>query len=481
MLFHSTRNSANKLLASKAIIEGLAPDKGLYVPEYFPKLNIEKILHKNYAEIAQEIISMFFDDFSYEEVGKMIKSAYTNKFDDPAITPVKFINGQKAFLELWHGPTLAFKDIALSVLPELLIAAKKKEENKKKILILTATSGDTGKAAMEGFRGLSSCSVLVFYPNGGVSEIQERQMLSSSSYNVKAFAVEGDFDDCQRAVKEIFSDKNYCEKMSELGVELTSANSINIGRLIPQIVYYFDAYRQYLLKGRLNLGDKLNVVVPTGNFGDVLAAFYAKEMGLYLGRIGVASNSNKVLADFAETGTYDARRNLILTKSPSMDILISSNLERYLYLKLKDENRVAELMRDLKESKTMSFSKDYLYEAAWASEYEMSDAIKEVYEKYKYVIDPHTAIAYACEKKLGFKGACLILSTASPYKFPSAVLDSLGEKVEGDPIQDINKLSKISETKIPDQMKSVLNKQNLKKEIISKEEIRSKLDEIAIL
>lgn len=480
MLYHSTRNEETKVGGSRAILEGLAPDGGLYVPDSIPKLDIEKLLGLEYKGIAKKVVSAFFDEFSEEDISRAVEKAYGEKFDSQKICPVKFYDGQKSFLELSHGPTLAFKDLALSLLPYLMALASKVENNKNKKLILAATSGDTGKAAMEAFSGLEGYSLAVFYPDGGVSNMQERQMLKRSHKNVRAFAVKGNFDDCQTAVKEIFSDKVLASKLKNAGVELASANSINIGRLIPQIVYYFDAYRQYLLTGRLNLGDKLDVVVPTGNFGNVLAAFYAKEMGLDLGRIGVASNSNKVLADFSKEGIYDRNRDLIITQSPSIDILISSNLERYLYLKIKDAGKVAKLMDGLKNEGRISLYGHQIFEGDWADEEETSRAIKEVMDKYNYLIDPHTAVAYTAMKKLGYR-ACMVLSTASPYKFPDAVLKALGENREMSLEEKEKLISKITGGQIPKQISGLFEDDPESKEIISIEEMMGKVEEMAVL
>ncbi len=481
MLYHSTRNEDIKVGGAKAILEGLAPDGGLYVPETIPKLDIEKLLREDYKGIAKKIISSFFDEFSTEEISQAVDKAYASKFDTPKIAPVKFYDGQKSFLELSHGPTLAFKDMALSLLPRLMTMASEVENNKKKKLILAATSGDTGKAAMEAFSGLDGYGLAVFYPEGGVSNMQERQMLKRSHKNVRAFAVKGNFDDCQTAVKEIFSDRDLAEKLEEAGIELTSANSINIGRLIPQIVYYFDAYRQYLFTGRLNLGDKLDVVVPTGNFGNVLAAFYAKEMGLDLGRIGVASNTNKVLTDFSKEGIYDSRRDLIITQSPSIDILISSNLERYLYLKIQDAKKISSLMDNLKNEGRISLYGRPIFEGDWADEEETSRSIKEVMDKYNYLIDPHTAVAYTVMKKLGYKGACMVLSTASPYKFPDAVLKALGKDGRGSLEEKEELISKITGNQIPEQISQLFDRDLDTKEIISIGEMTGKVEEMAVL
>lgn len=481
MLYHSTRNENIKVGGARAILEGPAPDGGLYVPERIPKLDIEEVLSLDYKGIAVKIISEFFDEFSEEDIKHAVDSAYGGKFDSPKVAPVYFYDGQKSFLELSHGPTLAFKDLALSLLPHLMTMASKIEKDDKKKIILTATSGDTGKAAMEAFSGMDGYGLAVFYPDGGVSNMQERQMLNRSHKNVKAFAVKGNFDDCQTAVKEIFVDRDLASKLEDAGYELTSANSINIGRLVPQIIYYFDAYRQYLLTGRLNLGDKLNVVVPTGNFGNVLAAFYAREMGLDLGRIGVASNSNKILADFAKEGIYDRGRDLIITQSPSIDILISSNLERYFYLKTHDAERVSKLMKKIKEDGKISLYGHQIFEGDWADEEETSRSIKEVMDKYNYLIDPHTAVAYTVMKKLNYKGACMVLSTASPYKFPDAVLKALGkggqESLQGK--EDL--ISKITGMKTPKQISQLFDGNLDSKEIISIEEMREKVEEMAVL
>ena len=475
MLYHSTRDENLKRTGAEALLEGLASDGGLYVPESFPKLSLDDFLDLSYEDLASLILSLYFTDFSREEFLPMVKAAYQEKFDDPALTPVHFVRDGLGFLELFHGPTLAFKDMALSILPHLMKKAQDRLGDCRQRLILTATSGDTGKAAMEGFAGIEGMGVLVFYPYQGVSPMQERQMLTQTEYNVQADAVRGNFDDCQREVKKLFEDQELSRSLAEKGVALSSANSINIGRLIPQIVYYFDGYRQWVQKGRLKKGELLNVIVPTGNFGDVLAAFYAKEMGLGLGEIVVASNDNKVLYDFSQSGTYDANRKLILTSSPSMDILISSNLERFLYLKEGKTEKIRQRMGDLKEKGIFEYPREALYKAAWAKEEETSFAIREVFEKDHYLMDPHTAVAYASAKKLSLEGPLMIVSTASPYKFPKKILNSLGKEVPDHWMDAVRAISKETGLEIPQPIKAMGSSEPRKERVISPEEMKEEV------
>lgn len=475
MLYHSTRDDSLTRTGSQALLEGLAKDGGLYVPESFPQLELDDFMDLSYQELACRILSLYFTEFSEEEISDIVKKAYGGKFDDPALAPLHFVNDQLGFLELFHGPTLAFKDMALSILPHLMRAAQEKMEDSRKRLILTATSGDTGKAAMEGFAGVDGMGVLVFYPYKGVSPIQERQMLTQPESNVRADAVKGNFDDCQKEVKKLFEDQNLAKKLEEKDIALSSANSINIGRLIPQIVYYFDGYRNWVKKDKLKKGETLNVIVPTGNFGDVLAAFYAKEMGLPLGQIAVASNDNKVLFDFAETGNYDANRKLTLTSSPSMDILVSSNLERYLYLKEGNDEKIREKMKELKEEGHFSFPKEALYLASWANEEEVSAAIREVFENANYLMDPHTAVAYASAKKLSLPGPLMIVSTASPYKFPNKILESLGKKVPDHWVDAVESISEETGLEIPKAIRNMFICETRKERVISKDEMEDEV------
>ncbi|NLJ94268.1 MAG: threonine synthase [Clostridiaceae bacterium] len=450
MRYHSTRNSQKFVQPSEAVLQGLAEDGGLFVPEYLPQLNFENWLDYSYQQIAQSIFEIFFSDLGKETISKILENSYGSNFDHLEIVPTHWLNDEKGFLELWHGPTLAFKDIALQFLPHLMQAAKQLRNDQSKILILTATSGDTGKAAMEGFSAVEDFEVLVFYPYQGVSSFQKRQMLTREADNVRAIAVKGDFDTCQRGVKDIFVDQNFNLKMAEQGYELSSANSINIGRLVPQMNYYIYSYLQAVKTNKISYGEPLNVVVPTGNFGNILAACYTKEMGLPLGEILLAANQNNVLADFLFDGTYNANRDLVKTSSPSMDILVASNLERYLYLKNPDSSWINTIMADLTNNGQFSVPEQFLdIKAAWADETETSKAIADVYNSYNYLIDPHTAVAYVVAEKLVKNHKTLIASTASPYKFITKVLDSLQLETPESDREAINKIAKVIDAENP--------------------------------
>lgn len=474
MKYHSTRNPQILINSAEAVLQGLAPDGGLYVPERIPQVDFEKWQGFDYQKIAKKIFTIFFSDFDESTIDQIVESAYGDNFDLEAITPCHWINDQVAFLELWHGPTLAFKDLALQFLPHLMCAAQKKLARNEKILILTATSGDTGKAAMEGFAGVEGFQVLVFYPFNGISSFQKRQMLTSEFNNVKAIALKGDFDACQRGVKKIFSNKEFRESAKNKGYTLSSANSINIGRLIPQTVYYIYSYLQAIEEGYLDYGDPLSVVVPTGNFGNILAASYAKEMGLPLGQIHLAANQNNVLSEFLQTGTYDANRTLIKSSSPSMDILVASNLERYLYLKNPDSTWINLLMDNLTEKGSFTVEKNILdLSASWADEEETSKAIYEVFTQNQYLIDPHTAVAYAGMKKTNLSKPTLIASTASPYKFMEKIFQSLEHDHPMDDWQSIEKISEISRQRIPKTVRKMWNLKQNQEKIVNEDSMAS--------
>lgn len=450
MKYHSTRNKNDLFSPSEAVLQGLAPDGGLFVPQELAKIDFIRWLGSDYQTIAKRIFKIFFSDLSDQVITEIVDAAYGDNFDDPQIVPVHRINEQTGFLELWHGPTLAFKDLALQFLPHLMQAAKKQLNFEQDILILTATSGDTGKAAMEGFAGVEHFKVVVFYPHNGVSSFQKRQMLCREHDNVRAIALQGDFDDCQRGVKQLFSDQNFSAEVATAGYALSSANSINIGRLIPQMVYYINSYLQAVAANYLSYGDPVSVVVPTGNFGNILAACYAKAMGLPLGRIHLAANRNNVLADFLQTGIYDSNRNLVKTSSPSMDILVASNLERYLYLKNPDSEWLKSLMHDLNVSGRFQIDTDLLdLTASWTDENETSAAINQVYRKYDYLIDPHTAVAYSALAKAGLTDLTLVASTASPYKFMEKILSALDKDIPQDDWQSIEIIAELSGQEIP--------------------------------
>lgn len=434
MMYKSTRDENNVVTASQAILQGLAEDGGLYVPVDLPKLeiNFQELKDYSYQEMAFKVLREFLDDFSDEQLQACVDGAYDGKFDSELIAPLKKADGNY-YLELFHGSTIAFKDMALSILPYLMTTAGTINNNENDIVILTATSGDTGKAAMAGFADVPGTEIIVFYPNGGVSSIQERQMLTQTGDNTHVLAVEGNFDDAQTKVKELFNDREFRAELLESGKQFSSANSMNIGRLVPQIVYYFYAYAQLVKQNEIQAGDLVDFVVPTGNFGNILAAYYAKEIGLPVGKLICASNDNTVLYDFFETGEYNAKRDFILTISPSMDILISSNFERLLYHMLGDDTaKLTELMTSLKETGAYSVDAsthakfaDFL--AQFATEEETMEEIKAVYDSANYVIDPHTAVAAKVGRKLGEvrQNPLVIVSTASPYKFPEAVLNAL--------------------------------------------------------
>lgn len=448
MFYESTRGGLRGILSAEAIKRGIAPDGGLFVPESIPQMTLETINNMTkmtYQERAVEILKFYIDDFSEEEIKDSVYSAYTAaKFGSEQIAPLVRLNENVYVLELWHGPTCAFKDMALQILPHLLVKAVKKTGETKEMVILVATSGDTGKAALEGFKDVSGTKVIVFFPNEGVSEVQKLQMLTQEGKNVYSIAVNGNFDDAQNGVKAIFADGDLDLEMENQGYKFSSANSINWGRLLPQIVYYFSSYADLLKTGEIQLGEKINITVPTGNFGNILAAYYAKEMGLPVNRFICASNENNVLTDFINSGTYNRNREFKKTSSPSMDILISSNLERLLYeinghdaesiqnwmLKLNSEG-VYSVNNDLK--KTMS----NLFWAGFSNEEETLKTIECIYKEYDYIVDTHTAVAIDVYDKYvistGDMTKTVIASTASPFKFNESVVKAIlgEEKIQG--------------------------------------------------
>ena len=435
--YESTRGGTSNRTAAQAIIQGIAEDRGLYVPERIPNLPMEISAYrgKSYREVANSVIGAFFDDFTSEELAYCIDGAYIDKFTAPEVVPVKEAGGAY-FLELYHGRTAAFKDLALSILPYLLTTAIKKENEDKKICILTATSGDTGKAALEGFADVPGTEIIVFFPNRGVSEVQERQMITQTGDNTHVFAIEGNFDDAQTAVKKIFNDRGFAEKLAEYGCRFSSANSINIGRLVPQVAYYVWGYVNLLDKGVIKEGEPVNIVVPTGNFGNILAAYYAYRMGIPVNRFVCASNRNRILTDFFSTGNYDMQRPFYLTNSPSMDILISSNLERLLYhLSGGNGEEISRLMTSLDENKSYHVSSEIRsgMEKFWggcATVEETNETIGTMYRDNGYLFDTHTAVAYKVYgdyvKETGDTTPTIIASTASPYKFAESVALSIG-------------------------------------------------------
>ncbi len=468
MLYNSTRNKNLKLTASLAILKGLSDDGGLFVPEDIPALekSFDELKEMDYRQLAYEVMKVYFDDFTKEELQSCIASAYDDKFDDEQIAPMTYA-GKAYYLELFHGKTIAFKDMALSILPHLMITSAKKNDIKEEIVILTATSGDTGKAALAGFADVKGTRIMVFYPKDGVSNIQRLQMVTQTGDNTRVVAVKGNFDDCQSAVKKIFNDSDFKEEILRKGYRFSSANSINIGRLVPQIVYYIYAYCTLLRQGRINDNDRINICVPTGNFGNILAAYYAKKMGLPVNKLICASNENKVLFDFLSTGTYDRNRDFILTSSPSMDILISSNLERLIYhISGNDDVRTSQLMEALSKDGKYEISDEMKagledFAQGFASEEDCFAAIKTLYEDTGYVIDTHTAVASAVYNAMKGKltgEETVIASTASPYKFASSVMKALGRQIEGkDDFELIDELSKCSNTDIPAAVREIKN------------------------
>ena len=487
----STRGDKEKVTASQAILRGIAPDGGLYVPETFPKLDksLTELKGLNYREIAYEVMKLFLTDFTEEELKACIDSAYDGKFDTKEIVPMKEADGL-TYLELFHGPTLAFKDMALSILPYLMVTSAKKNNLKEKIIILTATSGDTGKAALAGFADVEGTGIIVFYPKDGVSPFQRQQMVTEKGKNTSVVAIEGNFDDAQNGVKAIFSDKALAAELKEKGYVFSSANSINIGRLVPQIVYYVYAYVKLLNEGKLSDGELLDVCVPTGNFGNILAASFAKKLGLPLGKLICASNTNKVLFDFFKSGTYDRDREFTLTISPSMDILISSNLERLIYRLCDcDAAKNAKFMSELVNSGRYTIDKtmaDKLtdFEAGFATEEDTLNTIKEVFDKTGYVIDTHTAVAAFVANEYRNKNTShnklLIASTASPFKFAGSVLKALeNDKAENFTSEwdKIRELERISGKKLPETARDIENAKVIHKDICAKDEMKALVKE----
>lgn len=467
--YQSTRGSKNTKTAAQAVIQGIAEDKGLYVPDSIPALPLKpsELVGKPYKEIAYEIIKAFFTDYTDEEMRACVDGAYDSKFEEKEIVPVKEAGGAY-FLELYHGKTAAFKDMALSILPYLLTTAMKKEKEDKKICILTATSGDTGKAALEGFADVPGTEIIVFFPNQGVSQVQERQMITQEGENTHVFAIEGNFDDAQTGVKRIFNDKTFAEKLAGHGCKLSSANSINIGRLVPQVAYYVYGYVKLLERGVINEGDKVNVVVPTGNFGNILAAYYAGKMGVPVNKFICASNENKVLTDFFNTGVYDINREFYLTNSPSMDILISSNLERLLYhLSGNDGEEIKALMASLDAEKQYHVSdkikaglEDFC--GGYATVEETNEAIGNMYRETGYLMDTHTAVAYKVYrdyvKETGDDTPALIASTASAYKFADSVAHSIGLGSEENGFEYVKALAAKTGVRVPAGLKDLESK-----------------------
>ena len=467
----STRNDQIQATAKQAVLKGIAPDGGLFVRPDLDQvhLDLDRIINQDYMENAVYILSGLLGDYTEEELKECVKNAYENSFAAEEITPLKKV-GDVYVLELFHGPTSAFKDVALTLLPQLMSTALKATD--QKALIMTATSGDTGKAAMSGFQDVDRIGIEVFYPHNKVSQMQYRQMATQEGNNVKVFAVEGNFDDAQTKVKQLFMDEELNKKAAEKNIMLTSANSINVGRLVPQVVYYFEAYKDLVKEGAIKAGEHVSFCVPTGNFGDVLAGYYAYMMGLPVHKFYVASNSNKVLTDFLNTGIYDKNRDFVQTISPIMDILVSSNLERLLYyMSGKDSEQVAEWMNDLNTKGRYDIGPDLLakirelFDGDFVTDLETKETIKDVYEQTKIVLDPHTAIGYRVAKEQTER-PIVTLATASPYKFSIDVLDALGidSKDEWDAL---NKLEAVCQDPVPAGLAALEQKEIVHKEVIS--------------
>ena len=489
MVFLSTRNNKIKVESSYAITHGISAEGGLFMPESIPVLSDEdfyKLSRMSYFERAAFVLKKFLTDFSDEEIDNCVTSAYTGTCDNDMPAPLKELGDGTYMLELWHGPTCAFKDLALQLLPHLMTTAAKKQNDGKKLLILVATSGDTGKAALEGFKDVKDTNIIVFYPSEGVSATQKLQMASQEGENVAVFGIKGNFDDAQTGVKKIFTDKAIIEKLAESGYEFSSANSINWGRLVPQIVYYVSVYCDLLNSGK-DLSGGFNVTVPTGNFGNILAAYFAKAMGTPINKLVCASNKNKILTDFLTTGIYDKNRDFYTTVSPSMDILVSSNLERMLYILSGDDEYVSSLQKSLFECGRFEVNDGIkaklknIFFAGYCDEEKTVRTIAETYKNKGYLCDTHTAVAVAVaddyRKETGDNRPMIIASTASPYKFAKSVLGAISNSVPDDEFAAIDALHDLTNVRIPDgivglrtkkvRFEKVIDKSNLKDAVFS--------------
>lgn len=490
VMYQSTRSDSDKVSASVAILKGLSDDGGLFVPTVIPKLDktMEELAGLSYKEVAYEVMKLFFTDFTKEELTSCIEKAYDEKFDTEEIAPLVYADGAY-YLELFHGPTIAFKDMALSILPHLLTTSARKNQVQEEIVILTATSGDTGKAALAGFADVEGTKIIVFYPKDGVSVVQEKQMVTQVGDNTYVVAIHGNFDDAQNGVKQMFNDGQLKDKLKEKGYVFSSANSINIGRLVPQIVYYVYSYANLYKNEEVQKGEEINIAVPTGNFGNILAAYYAKEMGVPVHKLICASNDNKVLYDFFTSGTYDRNREFILTTSPSMDILVSSNLERLLYEACdKDDKLTKECMDSLSKignyqitEKMKEKLKDFV--SGYATEEETAHMIKKVYEETGYVMDTHTAVAASVyadyKKKNQDETKTIIASTASPYKFTKSVMSALDNKyADQDELELAEELSKVADTPIPNAIEEIKTAPVLHTRVCDKDEMKETVENI---
>ncbi len=472
MNYTSTRDKSVVTTASGAIATGISPEGGLFVPQSFPAISmdfIKSLIPMRYAERAKAILSLYLTDFSEQEISACADAAYGNQFDTESVAPLHDLGDGRYMLELWHGPTCAFKDMALQILPHLMRVSVQKAAPGEQTVILVATSGDTGKAALEGFKDAPDTHILVFYPMDGVSEMQRLQMVTQEGGNVGVCAIRGNFDDAQTGVKSLFTNEEVKAHLAENGMRFSSANSINWGRLLPQIVYYISAYCDMLAKGAVAAGEAINIVVPTGNFGNILAAYYAKRMGLPVNKLICASNSNRVLTDFFESGVYDCNRPFFTTNSPSMDILVSSNLERLLYhLSGDDAQAIAAMMSDLRENKKYTVpdavhqQTDVLFAAGCATDDEAAETIRRTFEQNHYLCDTHTAVAVHVyddyRKNTGDTTPTVIASTANPYKFAPAIREALGDNTDGAPFEQLAALQALTAEPIPMPLVSLRDK-----------------------
>ncbi len=482
MKYRSTRGSSLIKTAAQAIIKGIAEDKGLYVPEEIPKLDVDpaKLTEMNYREVAFLVLSKFLTDYTDEELHYCIDHAYDSKFEAKEVVPVVKA-GDAWFLELYHGPTAAFKDMALSILPYLLTTAMKKEKEDKKIAILTATSGDTGKAALEGFADVPNTEIIVFYPKDGVSQVQAMQMVTQEGANTHVYGIDGNFDDAQAGVKKIFNDQEFAEELATKGYKLSSANSISIGRLVPQVAYYVWAYVQLIKQGAIKSGQAINVVVPTGNFGNILAAYYAAKMGIPIGKFICASNENKVLTDFFRSGVYNSDRDFYITSSPSMDIVISSNLERLLYHLSGDNGEViTALMNSLEKHKKYEINGTIRsgltdFYGGFADEAATFEAIGGMYAENRYLMDTHTAVGYKVyqdyRNTTGDETPTIIASTASAYKFADSVAAAMGLPQEADGFASIRTLHEVTKVSVPSGLAGLESKEVLHEKTLKNDEM----------
>jgi threonine synthase len=494
MEYISTRGNYKSVSSAEAISLGMVPEGGLFVPAEIPKLDLEELLafkDKSYQELAVWIFNKFLSDFSREEISDSVKAAYQEaSFPQPEKTPLIKLNQNTYILELWHGPTAAFKDMALQILPQLLVRSVKKLDVENEIVILVATSGDTGKAALEGFKDVAGVKIIVFYPEAGVSRVQEDQMKTTGGSNTEVVSLKGNFDDCQTAVKNIFADKEFRDRMAANNYQFSSANSINWGRLLPQIVYYFKAYFEIIREKGIEPGEKINIAVPTGNFGNILAAYYAHRMGLPVNKFICASNDNKVLTDFLETGIYDIEREFKKTISPSMDILISSNLERFLFeITGHQSSKINDWYQQLKEKNKFEVDQQTkaeiqkLFSGHYSTESEAREVIKSTFDNFDYLLDPHTAVGVDSLNKYrqqsGDQKTAVVASTANPYKFSRAVLESLKEKeLEKDEYRIIEDLNKLTAAEVHRGLKGLEDMESRHHHSCDKNSVKDKVAEI---